>query len=97
MPLAGVIGLSGVVCISYDNNMKIKEPSMQHEFSDQKIQQMQKTPLFLYLGERDNYFDVHVAELTYDVLKFAYTDKTTQNVSDNYMYNREKGLEHSIS
>ena len=50
---------------------------MQHEFSDQKIQQIQKTPLFLYLGERDNFFNVHVAELTYDVLKFAYTDKST--------------------
>ena len=58
---------------------------------------MKSIPLFLYLGERDHFFNVHVAELTYDILKQGYTDKETGNLSDNFVYNREKGLTHSTS
>ena len=57
---------------------------------------MSKIPLFLYLGEKDHFFNVHVAELTYDILKKGYTDSNGK-LNDNFTYNREKGLGHSLS
>ena len=96
-PLAGVIGLSGILCTNYDKDLKIKEPSLELTLNEKKLEQMKQTPLFLYLGEKDHFFNVHVAELTYDILKQGYTDKETGKLSQNFVYNREKGLGHSTS
>jgi hypothetical protein len=52
--------------------MKIKEPDSELEkltLSEQKLEKMKETPLFLYLGDDDHYFNTQVSELTYDILK----------------------------
>ena len=51
----------------------------------------------MYLGNNDNFFNVQVAELTYDILKQGYTDKETGKLSENFVYLNEEGLGHTIS
>ena len=80
--------------------MKIKEPDSELEkltLSEQKLEKMKETPLFLYLGDDDHYFNTQVSELTYDILKQAYIDKENGKVNENFEYHLEEDHTHSIS
>ena len=87
-PLAGVIGLSGIVAChpeeggEYENDL----PSL----SDEQARLVANTPKFIYLGDNDNMVPVEVAKLSFEVLKQA--GKSSKDVLQ-----KEPGLGHTTS
>ena len=62
-------------------------------FPEEDMKRIQETPLFMYLGTKDNFFQVQVAETTFRPLYKMYTEGTHPN----FFFKIEHGLGHSIS
>jgi len=51
----------------------------------------------MYLGEKDGFFKVPIAEFTYEPIKKIYDSATDAELKNNYFFKTEKGLPHSLS
>lgn len=85
-PFAGVIGLGGInVWKNMTNNFPASNSSM-----------IQKTPLFLYNGRQDFWFDYPLVEFSYKYLKQHYM-LPNGTVHKNLFTNQEDFLDSSVS
>ena len=87
-PLGGAISLSGI--------HSLPEKPMEETEKNERENLIRKTPLFLYMGKRDDFFKIPVTETSYEPIKKIYTGPDGK-LHKNYLYNTERNLKHAIS
>jgi len=65
------------------------------KLAPEAIKRIQKTPLFIYTGETDNYFKHEVAEFTYNKIKKIY-DAADGDLKLNYHQYTQPKLGHKL-